>query len=251
MINLERKLDSILRFDQLSYKEYPLNSISPVVKLNVLIVYLVCVVSVSKYDVFHIILLSSVTVFLLFLSPLTSGMVLTFMLYFSPFVFLVVIFNFIYNTGYASIGDYIVNRSGISSFIIMCKMFISLLVSLLLISTTPFSQICYSLKFFRLPRIFILQLMVMYRFIFIFLINIVQTTEVITSLANRSISWKDIKNILSTFFIRSLKISEDVYISMLARGFDIERFTLDMGDWKKDLPKGVILVLIILFMRFI
>jgi len=54
VIDLESKLDSILRFDQLSYKDYPLNSISPVVKLNVLIVYLVCVVSVSKYDVFHI-----------------------------------------------------------------------------------------------------------------------------------------------------------------------------------------------------
>jgi len=132
-------------------------------------------------------------------------MVLTFILYFSPFVLLVVVFNLMYNTGYVSIGGYSINKSGISSFIIMCKMFISLLVSLLLISTTPFSQICYALKFFRLPRIFILQLMVMYRFIFIFLINIIQTAEVIRSLANRSISWKDIKNILSTFFIRSLK----------------------------------------------
>jgi len=122
----------------------------------------------------------------------------------------VVVFNLMYNTGYVSIGGYSINKSGISSFIIMCKMFISLLVSLLLISTTPFSQICYALKFFRLPRIFILQLMVMYRFIFIFLINIIQTAEVIRSLANRSISWKDIKISSLRFLsdpLKSLKMS--------------------------------------------
>lgn len=253
MKTAQERLQHLTAFEELAESTFPLNLVSPVVKIIVAVVFVVLTISVDKYDIIHSLLLTSFTCFLIAIAPLKVTSILKMLLYLSPFVLLLVVFNPVYDKSIIKIAGYQVHGGYVSAFTTVLKFINTTTVSVLIISSTKFNHIASSLRFFRMPKFLVIQFMVMYRFIFIFLYDIIQSLQAVKSRGFHSgkFSWRNMKAIVSTFFVKSVFRGEEVYNSMLSRGFEIKNFKMDNRAKAGDVFFGFCSLFYIFIMRFI
>ena len=113
---------------------------------------------------------------------------------------------------------------------ILAKSWLSILSLVLLTSTTSFPNLLKGLERLRMPRVMVMLLSFMYRYIFLLTDEVMRMKQARDS---RSFGgkqlWqiKTVGNMIGTLFIRSYERGERVYASMVARGFDGHSRTLD------------------------
>ncbi len=120
-----------------------------------------------------------------------------------------------------------VYKEGISTFFgIILKAWISIWALTLLSFNIPFPEIIRGLRTLGVPKIFIMLISFMYRYMYMFL-KIAKDMEKARELRNFGKSrWSHIKayaNIIGLLFIRAYERGERVYNAMLLRGFDGEQ----------------------------
>jgi len=112
---------------------------------------------------------------------------------------------------------------------IVAKAWLSVLVMVLLSATTPFPLLLKGLEELGMPRVFILILSFMYRYIFVLADEAMRMKRAWESRAfgQEGLSAvRTIAGIIGVLFIRSYERAERVYGAMLARGFDGQVRTL-------------------------
>ncbi len=113
---------------------------------------------------------------------------------------------------------------------ILAKSWLSILGLILLTSTTRVPELLRGLEQMHLPRVMVMILSFMYRYIFILVDEVMRMKQARDS---RNFGghhlWQisTIGNMIGTLFIRSYERGERVYAAMLARGFDGESRTLN------------------------
>jgi cobalt/nickel transport system permease protein len=154
-----------------------------------------------------------------------------------PFVLLVAIFIPFFKEGEVA-GSYnlwlwqvSVTHSGLQiMYNILAKAWLSILSLILLTSTTRFSNLLKGLEQLRLPKVIVMLLSFMYRYIFILVDEVMRMRQARDS---RSFGGRRLRqigvmgNMIGTLFIRSYERGERVYAAMMARGFDGHSRTLD------------------------
>ena len=93
--------------------------------------------------------------------------------------------------------------------------------AILLAATTPFPALCHAMGRMGIPRIFVVQLLFLYRFIFILTgeaVRVVRAREV--RAYGRPLGVKDLIHMMGPLFLRALDRSERVHMVMVSRGFD-------------------------------
>ncbi len=253
MKTAQDRLQYLTAFEELAESNFPLNRVSPVVKIIIAAIFIVLTISVKKYDIFHALLLTSFTCFLVAIAPVKVTSILKMLLYLSPFVLMLVIFNPVYDKSVIRIAGYQVYGGYVSAFTTVLKFINTATVSVLIVSSTKFIHIASSLRFLRMPKFLIIQFMVMYRFIFIFLYDIIQSIQAINSrgLQSTTFSWHNMKAIVSAFFVKSVLRGEEVYNAMLSRGFDIRNFKFDNKINISDIFFCLCSLLYVFIVRFI
>lgn len=95
--------------------------------------------------------------------------------------------------------------------------------SVLLISTTKFSELLHAMEKLRMPRVLVVMTSVTYRFIFLFTNEAYRMLLAMESRTVKKKGWRDtmrsLANIIATLFIRSYERGERVYFAMTARGY--------------------------------
>jgi len=112
---------------------------------------------------------------------------------------------------------------------ILIKAWLSILSLILLTSTTKISDLLRGLEQLRLPKVMVMVLSFMYRYIFILTDEVMRMKQARESRnfgGSRLWQIKTIGNMAGTLFIRSYERGERVYDAMLARGFDGQSRTL-------------------------
>jgi cobalt/nickel transport system permease protein len=117
---------------------------------------------------------------------------------------------------------------------------VSVSLAVLLVLTTPWSDVLKSLRSLRVPQVFILVLSMTYRYIFLFLhtangILLARKSRVVGR-ATGSEHRRWITGTMGNLMSRAFKMSNDVYAAMLARGFTGEARTystyrMRKADW--------------------
>ena len=142
-----------------------------------------------------------------------------------PFVILIGLLNLL------MIEDY-----GMVLWNVSVKSWLSVLASIALVSTTPFPRLMKGLQGLRFPRIMIMIISFMYRYIFITTDEVMRIRRCLESRnfqGSRIDYLKLFGNIVGSLFIRSYERGERVYQAMLARGFTGEIRTMN-GVRKND-----------------
>jgi cobalt/nickel transport system permease protein len=153
-----------------------------------------------------------------------------------PFVLLIAIFMPFFREGEVAGSLNIwgwriaVTYSGLQVFYtVLAKAWLSILGLILLTSTTPINNLLKGLEQLRMPRLMVMVLSFMYRYIFVLYDEVLRMKQARDSRnfgGKRLWQLKTIGNMTGTLFIRSYERGERVYASMLSRGYDGHSRTL-------------------------
>jgi len=130
------------------------------------------------------------------------------------------------------------------------KAWLCILSLILLSATTKFADLLRGLKQLGIPKVIILILSFMYRYIFVLVDEVMRMRRARDSRnfgGGRLRQLRTLGNMLGTLFIRSYERGERVYAAMLARGFDGEVRSLHQLNFKRsDAYFGVTFGLVLL-----
>jgi len=128
----------------------------------------------------------------------------------------------------------------IAAAIFVLRVCASVSLAILLILTTKWADVLKSLRVMRVPNALVLILAMTYRYIFLVLhtanaMFLARKSRIIAKTSGREQRWWIVSSI-GVLMSRSLRMSEDVYQAMLARGFQGEMQTIDdyrmrPADW--------------------
>ena len=113
---------------------------------------------------------------------------------------------------------------------ILAKAWLSILSLILLTSTTKIASLLDGLERLRMPRVMVMILSFMYRYIFVLIDEVMRMKQARDSRnfgGGRLWQLRTIGNMTGTLFIRSYERGERVYAAMVARGFDGHSRTLN------------------------
>jgi len=179
-----------------------------------------------------------------------------------PFVVLIAIFIPFFKQGEVA-GSYniwlwqvTVTYSGLQVLInIVIKAWLSILSLIWLTSTTKLTNLLHGLEQLRMPRVLVMILSFMYRYIFVLVDETMRMKQARDSRnfgGKRLWQIRTIGNMVGTLFIRSYERGERVYAAMVARGFDGQARTLNhlnfrLADACFGISCSLILILIGVF----
>lgn len=225
--------------DRLSYKNTFIHNIDARVKVIGAIFYIIAVVSFPKYAVLSLVPFFSFQIFFMILGEIPVDFVFKRVFVVSPFIFFIAIFNPFLdrNTAFYLLGIPI--SYGILSFLsILVKFVLTVSIIIILISTTSFAGLCYAIRYFKVPEIFVNQLLFMYRYIFVLTeeaMRMVRAKE-LRSFNNKGLELKFYVKLAGNLLIRSLNRAERIYYAMLSRGYNgnmpyIKKKKLNFSDF--------------------
>jgi cobalt ECF transporter T component CbiQ len=134
-----------------------------------------------------------------------------------------------------------VHRDGLfAALVFVVRVGVSVSLAILLILSTKWADILKSLRFLRVPGVFVLILAMTYRYIFLFLHSanamfLARKSRIVARTSGNEQRWWIVAT-MSTLMSRSMRMGDDVYRAMLARGFDSRMETLTdyhmrTADW--------------------
>jgi cobalt/nickel transport system permease protein len=199
---------------------------------------------------------------LLLASTVPIGYVLKRSLVIMPFVVMIAIFIPFFKEGEVA-GSYnvwlwqvSVTYHGLQVLVnIVIKAWLSILSLIWLTSTTKLPHLLHGLEQLRMPRVMVMILSFMYRYIFVLVDEAMRMKQARDSRNFGGGRWRQVRtmgNMIGTLFIRSYERGERVYAAMAARGFDgqsrtLNHFSFGLVDAGFGISCGLVLILVTLF----
>jgi len=135
----------------------------------------------------------------------------------------------------------IITRQGLGAAVtFIIRVAASVSFAVLLTITTRHFELLKVLRIFKIPQVFVMTLGMCYRYIYLFVSMIEDTYRAIKSRVGVSVHYKSGQNIvawnIAFLWSRSLKLNEEVYRSMLSRGYTgearvLNEFKAQVKDW--------------------
>jgi len=217
-----------LRFlDEMASKKTLIHNINPIAKLLVTLLYSVIVISFRKYDISRLVSFISYPIIIFILSDIPYLPIFKRMFIALPFVSGVGILNPIFDTRiYIEILGVGVSGGWISFVSLIIKSGLTLLAGLLLIATTKIDEIAWALRKIGMPKIFVIQFILIYRYIFVLLEEVSRIVKAhnLRSPFRKGVSLKVSGSLLGQMLMRSVDRANRVYNAMILRGFTGECF---------------------------
>lgn len=259
MSNITDSIKEINKMQELTNQNSWLSKRHPIAKLFVTIGFIAITVSFSKYDLSHLILMSVYIIISFYLGEISIINAIKKTAFVYPLLIFVGIFNpFFDKIPVASIATsfgVLTITSGMISFTtLFIKGILALFATYGFMTTVSLDDFCYSLKQLHLPDILVTQIMLTCRYINLIL-N--QANEMWQAYSLRAPKHKGVHftawgSFIGSLLLRSISRAENVYDSMLLRGFSGKLVTLYNRKFLlKDFLYIVIWLFIFLFIRFI
>jgi len=209
--------------DSLASDDSVLHRLDPRAKLITTLVFIALVVSFEKYEFSALIPFVIFPVIQISVGGLPAGYLLRKVLLVSPFAILIGIFNPLLDHEIRFyIGAIPISGGWLSFLSILTRFVLTVLSVLILIATTGFNDVCASLEKLGVPRPFVVQLMFLYRYLFVLT---VETTRMVRAVSLRSfgssgIGVKTFASMTGHLLLRTLDRAQRIHLAMLSRGFD-------------------------------
>jgi cobalt/nickel transport system permease protein len=175
-----------------------------------------------KYELSALIPFFIYPVFLLTGGDIPLKAIVKKILFVSPFAVFIGVFNPLLDTSVVMTPLGVPVTGGWISFLsIIVKFILTVSTALLLIAVTSFPGICEALARLKLPKIFVIQLLFLYRYLFVLLqesLRMIRAREA-RSFGSRGKEIKTFIKLISVLLIRSIERAERIYQAMVSRGF--------------------------------
>ena len=255
MNKMEKALRELGTMDELSVQDSPVHRLHPAAKLLSTVAYIVTVMSFHKYDLSGLVpmLLWPVLLFQIAGIPLrTCFYKLRIVL---PLVMAVGLFNpFFDRATLFRIGNLAVSGGIVSMLTLMLKGVICLMASFLLVATTPFDRICAALRALHVPGMIVTLLLLTYRYVGVMTEELAVMTDAyhLRAPGQKGIHVSAWGSFLGQLLLRSMDRAQELYSSMLLRGYDREfRYAGGQRFALRDALYLVCSVAVFLLLRFV
>lgn len=228
MPSIEGALLDFKRLDQLAMAVTPIHRLDPRAKVLVTLGFIVSVMSFGRYELTALAPFFVFPVVMVSLGNLPPGYILKKLLLLCPFVLMVGIFNPIFDRAIlVQFGPLGISGGWISFASIMVRSVLTVSVALILVGVTGFPAVCLALERMGMPRAFAVQLIFLYRYIFILTdegVRMARAREM-RSFGVRGLDLRTYSSLLGHFLLRTWSRAERIHLAMLSRGFTGEFHT--------------------------
>ena len=229
MDSIEKRLHEFQKIQELWQRSHWMNDLHPLGKLLVTVLYIFTVVSINKYDLAPLILMSLYPIFGFIVGELSLRMGIYRMRLVLPLVIFAGILNPFFDREILFyVGSIGISGGVVSMLTLMLKGIYAVLAAYILIATTSIEKLCHALRLLHVPRIIVIVILLIERY---FYIMGEEADRIFTAYRLRAPKQKGIHysawgTLVGMWLIRSMDRAGIVYESMLLRGFK--------GDFESD-----------------
>ncbi len=221
--SLESALLSLGRMDILACQDTVIHRVDPRAKIITTAVFLAAVVSFGKYEVSPMVPFVFYPVFLISAGNIPGAYIMKKVLFVSPFALMVGIFNPLFDNSVVLMpGGYEISAGWISLSSIMLRFFLTVTTALALIACTGFHNVCYALHKLGAPRVFVVQLLFLYRYLFVLMEEggrMIRARN-LRSFDGRGAGLRVYGSSVGHLLLRTVNRAQRIHNAMVCRGFD-------------------------------
>lgn len=222
MADMKSKVQELYSLEQLASKHTVIHRLHPMAKFLTAVALIVTTVSFGRYDFLRLLPYLFYTFIIMALSEISHGTILKRFLLALPFCAMAGISNIIFDRKTAMvIGGIAISYGVLSLFTIMLKAYLCVTSVLILIATTPISQITASMRAVHIPKIFVTLFELTYRYIGTLLeeAGSMHMAYMLRSPDKKGVDMKHMGSFVGQLLLRSFDRSERVYDAMKCRGY--------------------------------
>lgn len=225
MLSTDGSILDFKQIDRLANGETVLHRLDPRAKLLATLIFIVMVVSFGKYE------LSALFPFFIFpaaligIANLPAGFIARKVLLALPFALVVGMFNpFLDSSTVMTLGPLAISGGMISWLSIIVKAMLTVSAALSLVAVTGFPAICRALEQIGMPQAFAIQLMFLYRYIFVLTDEGGRASRArsLRSCGKKGLGINSFSSLVGHLLLRTWQRAERIHMAMMARGFNGE-----------------------------
>jgi len=223
MGSIDRHFFDIGYMDTLSSQQTSVHQLDPRAKLLTTLVFVVVVVSFGKYEISALLPFSIFPVAICALGNVPPTYLIKKLVLVSPFAILLGIFNPLLDR------DILIRLAGVEisggwvSFAsILIRFVLTVGVALTLIAVTGFNAVCMALEKLGAPKIFVVQLLFLHRYMFVLVDEAARIfrARALRSFGGEGTGIKSYGSLVGQLLLRTLDRAQRIYLAMCCRGFD-------------------------------
>jgi len=219
---LETAFYDLGRLDSIAEMDTPIHRLDPRAKVITTLLFIIYVVSFDKYEIARLLPFFLYPAFLVGMANIPFGYLVRKLIIVSPFVLFIGIFNpFLDREIMIQAGFLNVSGGWISLLSILLRFTLTVGAALLLIATTGFPGICVALVKLGVPRVFAVQLLMLYRYVFVLIEESIRMIRAYTlrSFSKKIMRFQVFKQLLGNLLLRTLDRAQRIHMAMLSRAF--------------------------------
>ncbi len=225
MNKIGQAISEIQTLQSVAEEDSFINRLHPLGKLILTVFYVAVTVSFPKYALTNLIAMVVYPVSVFTVTDLSFKDALRRLRVVLPIVMLFGVLNpFFDRTTILVIGNMKISGGVISMLSLMLKGVLTVLAGYILIATTTIEKICRALRILHVPKAFVTVILLIFRYVTLLLSEARRITQAYSLRApgQKGVQYKVWGPLLGQLLLRSMDRANDVYDSMLLRGFDGE-----------------------------
>ncbi|NLI91996.1 MAG: cobalt ECF transporter T component CbiQ [Peptococcaceae bacterium] len=227
MSGMINSLYNLRLLDDLAKKGTSIHRVHPLIKLLTTVVYLTVVVSFGRYQISGLMPFLFYPVLIFALGEVPVLPILKRIIIVEPLIIGIGILNPIFDHQTFMFGGFTVSMGWVTFLSIMIKCALTVTVALLLVATTGMDGLAAAMRMLKIPKAFVLQLVLTYRYIAVLLEEAARTLRAYSLRApgQRGIHRSAWGTLAGQLLLRTFDRAERVYQGMCLKGFTGEYYT--------------------------
>ena len=222
MEKIDIAASELREMDELAAQSSPVHSLHPLAKLIITVAYVFITVSFDKYDLSGLVIMLLYPVLMFQISGISLRTCFHKLRVVIPLVCAVGLFNpFLDRMPLLTVGTVTVSGGVISMITLIMKGIFCLTASFILAATTSMDSICAALRKIRVPSVIVSLLLLTYRYISVMIdeVSVMTTAYKLRAPGHKGVHYTAWGSFLGQLLLRSMDRAQELYSSMLLRGF--------------------------------
>lgn len=223
MASIDRHFFDIGYMDTLSSQQTAVHQLDPRAKLLTTLVFVVVVVSFGKYEISALIPFFIFPVVLCALGNIPPTYLIRKLVIVSPFAIMLGIFNpWLDREIMIRLAGIEISGGWVSFASILIRFVLTVGAALTLIAVTGFNAVCMALERLGAPKIFVIQLLFLHRYMFVLVDEAARMFRArsLRSFGSEGTGMKSYGSLVGQLLLRTMDRAQRIYLAMSCRGFE-------------------------------
>ena len=236
MSKIGRAIHEIRSLETLANENRWVNRLHPLVKLWVTILYISITISFPKYNLSGLLVMAVYPVILFIVGEISFKDSLRRLWPALPVLCIMGILNPLFDKNIVThFGGLAVSGGVISMITLLLKGIFTIWAAYLLTASTTIEKICHALRLLHLPKIFVTQILLTYRYVSVLMEETDRMTQAYALRApgQKGIHFKVWGSLAGQLLLRSMDRATEIYESMCLRGYEGEFYYGGRQKWRR------------------